>query len=79
MEFGVAQLLKTGTTTFLDVVSSGTLWWLGNPPGDVAILADVVGRLGGRAYLSPGMRSYRVCMDPGGQRVLRAVMQPYAG
>jgi cytosine/adenosine deaminase-related metal-dependent hydrolase len=69
MEFGVAQLLKTGTTTFLDVVSSGTLWWLGNPPGDVAILADVVGRFGGRAYLSPGMRSYRACMDPGGQRV----------
>ncbi|MBI4280494.1 MAG: amidohydrolase family protein, partial [Armatimonadetes bacterium] len=67
-EFGLVQLLKAGTTTLLDVVGSGTLWWLGNPPGDIEIFADTVGRLGARAYLSPGYRSYRVHTDESGQR-----------
>jgi cytosine/adenosine deaminase-related metal-dependent hydrolase len=50
-EFALVQLLKSGCTTTLNVGGLGTLWWLGNPPGDVEILAETVGgrRPGARA------------------------------
>ena len=67
-EFALVQLLKSGSTTILDVVGSGTLWWLGNPPGDAEIFAETVDRLGARAYLSPGYRSHHVYMDELGHR-----------
>lgn len=58
-EFSLVQMLRCGATTIVDAHGSGTLWWLGNPPRDEEMLADIVGRIGSRAYLALGFRSSR--------------------
>ena len=65
--FALSRLLRSGCTTVVDVVGSGTLWWLGSPPDDVQIMVDAVGAIGLRAYLSPGYRSHAVYADAEGQ------------
>jgi cytosine/adenosine deaminase-related metal-dependent hydrolase len=65
--FALSRLLKSGCTTVVDVVGSGTLWWLGGPPEDVSVLAETAGRLGVRAYVSPGYRSEALYADEHGR------------
>ena len=66
-EFSLVQMLRCGATTVVDVGGSGPIWWLANAPGDEEMLADTVGRLGCRAYLSLAYRSARVYLTPDGQ------------
>ena len=65
-EFHLVQSVRTGTTTIVDAAGSGTVWFLGNPPGDVHMLAETVGRVGSRAYLSMSYRSARRWEDVDG-------------
>ncbi len=65
-EFHLVQSIRTGTTTIVDAAGSGTVWFLGNPPGDVEMLAETVGRVGSRAYLSLSYRSARRWEDADG-------------
>jgi cytosine/adenosine deaminase-related metal-dependent hydrolase len=65
--FALSRLLRSGCTTIVDVVGSGTLWWLGSPPEDVQCMADAVGSIGLRAYLAPGYRSHAVYADAEGR------------
>jgi 5-methylthioadenosine/S-adenosylhomocysteine deaminase len=67
-EFSLVQMLRCGATTVVDAAGSGPLWWLGNPPDDEAMLADTVGRIGSRAYLSLSYRSARAYQNPDGSR-----------
>jgi cytosine/adenosine deaminase-related metal-dependent hydrolase len=60
-------MLRTGTTTVVDAHGYGAVWWLGNPPGDEAALAETVGRIGSRAYLALGFRSARSYKDVQGR------------
>jgi cytosine/adenosine deaminase-related metal-dependent hydrolase len=64
--FALSRLVRSGCTTVVDVVGSGTLWWLGNPPDDVQVMVDAVDAIGVRAYLSPGYRSHAVYADATG-------------
>jgi len=66
-EFCLVQMLRTGTTTVVDAHGYGAIWWLGNPPGDEAALAETVGRVGCRAYLGLGFRSARSYKDRQGR------------
>jgi 5-methylthioadenosine/S-adenosylhomocysteine deaminase len=68
MEFGLVHLLKSGSTTIVDVIGSSSPWWLGNTPEDVEAFADAAGRLGARVYCTPGFRSLRACMMPDGSK-----------
>jgi cytosine/adenosine deaminase-related metal-dependent hydrolase len=65
-EFCLVQMVRTGTTTVVDAHGYGAIWWLGNPPTDEAALAEVVGRVGSRAYLALGFRSARSYSDAEG-------------
>lgn len=65
-EFALVQMLKCGSTTVVDAAGSGTIWWLGNPPGDEEMLLDTVERVGGRLYASLSYRSGRVFHDAQG-------------
>jgi 5-methylthioadenosine/S-adenosylhomocysteine deaminase len=67
-EISLVQMVRTGTTTVLDAAGSGTIWWLGNPPGDEEMLVDTVGRVGPRAYLSLSYRTGRSYQNPDGSR-----------
>jgi cytosine/adenosine deaminase-related metal-dependent hydrolase len=67
-EFSLVQMLRTGTTTVVDAHGYGPIWWLGNPPTDEASLAEVVGRIGSRAYLALGFRSARGYQKADGSR-----------
>lgn len=67
-EFSLVQMLRCGATTVVDAGGSGPIWWLGNPPGDEALLAETVGRVGGRAYLALAYRSGRSYQRPDGGR-----------
>ena len=67
-EFSLVQMLRTGTTTVVDAHGYGPIWWLGNPPTDEAFLAEVVGRIGSRAYLALGFRSARGYQKADGSR-----------
>src|SRR5690606_16954751 len=51
-----------------DAAGSGTIWWLGNPPGDEEMLVETVGRVGNRAYLSLSYRSGRSYQKADGSR-----------
>jgi cytosine/adenosine deaminase-related metal-dependent hydrolase len=55
-EFAVAGLLKGGSTTFATVTTMATNRWQG-PVAEAETLAEVTGRLGGRAYISHNYRS----------------------
>jgi len=66
-EFCLVQMVRTGTTTVVDAHGYGAIWWLGNPPTDEAALAEVVGRVGSRAYLALGFRSARSYQDAHGE------------
>ena len=65
-EFHLVQTVRTGTTTIVDAAGSGTVWFLGNPPADVELLAETIGRIGSRAYLSLSYRSARRWEDSNG-------------
>lgn len=67
-EYGLVQMLRSGTTTVVDAAGSGPVWWLGNPPGDEERLVEIVGRVGARAYLSLSYRSARIYGRPDGSR-----------
>lgn len=67
-EFSLVQMLRCGATTVVDAAGSGPIWWLGNPPDDEAMLAETVGRIGCRAYLSLSYRSARAYQNPDGSR-----------
>ena len=67
-EIGLVQQLRSGATTIVDAAGSGTIWWLGNPPDDEAMLVDTVGRIGSRAYLSLSYRSGRAYQKRDGSR-----------
>lgn len=58
-EFSLVQMLKTGTTTVVDVGGSGPLWWLANAPTDAEALVDIAGRVGSRLYVGTAFRSSR--------------------
>lgn len=67
-EFSLVQMLRTGTTTVVDAHGYGPVWWLGNPPHDEEVLANIVGRVGCRAYLALAFRSARSFLRPDGTR-----------
>lgn len=67
-EISLVQQLRSGATTIVDAAGSGTIWWLGNPPGDEEMLVDTVGRVGNRAYLSLSYRSGRSYQKEDGTR-----------
>lgn len=67
-EISLVQQLRSGATTIVDAAGSGTIWWLGNPPGDEEMLVDTVGRIGSRAYLSLSYRSGRSYQTAAGSR-----------
>lgn len=66
-EFALVQMLKCGSTTIVDAAGSGTLWWLGNPPGDEEMLLETAARVGARVYASLSYRSGRVYYDRDGR------------
>lgn len=61
-EFAVAGLLKGGSTTFATVTTMAINRWEG-PEKEAETLAETVGRLGGRAYLSHNYRSGTLYRD----------------
>ncbi len=65
-EFSLVQMVRTGSTTIVDVGGSGPLWWLGNPPTDAEGLVDIVGRIGNRLYIGTSYRSSRTYGNPDG-------------
>jgi cytosine/adenosine deaminase-related metal-dependent hydrolase len=65
-EFSLVQMVRCGATTVVDAGGSGTLWWLGNPPEDEETLAETVGRIGCRAYLSLIYQSARAYQNRSG-------------
>ena len=65
--FGLAQLLRTGSTTVIDAGGSGTIWWLGNPPEDEEMLVDVAGEMGARLYVALAFRDYKTVTHPDGR------------
>ena len=67
-EISLVQQLRSGATTIVDAAGSGTIWWLGNPPGDEEMLVETVGRVGSRAYLSLSYRSGRSYQKADGTR-----------
>ncbi|MBI1296495.1 amidohydrolase family protein [bacterium] len=67
-EISLVQMVKSGATTIVDAAGSGTIWWLGNPPEDEAMLVETVGRIGARAYLSLSYRSGRSYQKADGSR-----------
>jgi cytosine/adenosine deaminase-related metal-dependent hydrolase len=67
-EISLVQMVRTGTTTIVDAAGSGTIWWLGNPPGDEEMLVDTVGRVGARGYLSLSYRTGRSYQKADGSR-----------
>lgn len=67
-EISLVQQLRCGATTIVDAAGSGTIWWLGNPPDDETMLAETVGRVGNRAYLSLSYRSGRSYQKADGTR-----------
>lgn len=64
-EFAVAGLLKGGSTTFVTVTSMATSRWQG-PAAEAETLAQTVGRMGGRAYISHNYRSGALYRDANG-------------
>jgi cytosine/adenosine deaminase-related metal-dependent hydrolase len=67
-EISLVQQVRSGATTLVDAAGSGTIWWLGNPPGDEEMLVETVGRVGARAYLSLSYRTGRSYQKPDGSR-----------
>lgn len=65
-EYALVQMLRCGATTIVDAAGSGTIWWLGNPPGDEELLLDTAERVGARIYASLSYRTGRVYHDRDG-------------